>query len=283
MHVSAKADYALRAAVALAATHPQRISAASLAESYNMPRKFLEAVLSDLRRASIVRSTRGAEGGYTLAREPHEIAAGEVLRAIDGPLSHVHGMRPDELTAEPGRRLRITLPAGVQVDIQGTQVSVKGPKGSLQRSFSPVVSFELENGQILVQRKNDEPMVRALHGTSRAVLQNMVTGVSTGFTKILEIDGVGYRAEMDGQKLVLYLGYSHPVVVEPPDGISFEVDTKTRQIKVMGHNAETVGQTAADIRMIRPPEPYKGKGVHYLGERIRRKAGKAGKGKGGKK
>ncbi len=98
MHVSAKADYALRAAVALAATHPQRISAASLAESYNMPRKFLEAVLSDLRRASIVRSTRGAEGGYTLAREPHEIAAGEVLRAIDGPLSHVHGMRPDELT-----------------------------------------------------------------------------------------------------------------------------------------------------------------------------------------
>ncbi|HOD04001.1 MAG TPA: 50S ribosomal protein L6 [Anaerolineaceae bacterium] len=180
-------------------------------------------------------------------------------------------------------RSPITLPAGVQVDIQGTQVSVKGPKGSLQRSFSPVVSFELENGQILVQRKNDEPMVRALHGTSRAVLQNMVTGVSTGFTKILEIDGVGYRAEMDGQKLVLYLGYSHPVVVEPPDGISFEVDTKTRQIKVMGHNAETVGQTAADIRMIRPPEPYKGKGVHYLGERIRRKAGKAGKGKGGKK
>ncbi|HNS37908.1 MAG TPA: 50S ribosomal protein L6, partial [Anaerolineaceae bacterium] len=180
-------------------------------------------------------------------------------------------------------RSPITLPAGVQVDIKGTLVSVKGPKGALERSFSPVVSFELENGQILVQRKNDEPMVRALHGTTRAVLQNMVTGVSTGFTKILEIDGVGYRAEMDGQKLVLYLGFSHPVVVEPPDGISFEVDTKTRQIKVMGYNAETVGQTAADIRMIRPPEPYKGKGVHYLGERIRRKAGKAGKGKGGKK
>ena len=108
----------------------------------------------------------------------------------------------------------------------------------------------------------------------------MVTGVSTGFTKVLEIDGVGYRAEMNGKNLVLYVGYSHPVVIEPPDGITFEVDTKTRQIKVMGYDREQVGQIAADIRKIRPPEPYKGKGIHYLGEKIRRKAGKSGKGKG---
>ncbi len=180
-------------------------------------------------------------------------------------------------------RMPITVPAGVQVDINGTDVSVKGPKGQLARTFSDVVTIELKEGHILVQRSSDEPMIRALHGTTRAVIQNMVTGVSTGFTKFLEIDGVGYRAEMDGPKLVLYLGFSHPVIVEPPEGISFEVDTKTRQVKIHGYNVEVLGQLAADIRKIRPPEPYKGKGIHYLGERIRRKAGKAGKAKGGKK
>ena len=113
---------------------------------------------------------------------------------------------------------------------------------------------------------------------TRALIQNMVTGVSEGFTKILEIEGVGYRAEMEGQNLKLFVGYSHPVIVEPEEGISFEVDTKTRQVKVLGYDRQHVGQVAADIRKIRPPEPYHGKGIHYLGERIRRKAGKAGKG-----
>jgi large subunit ribosomal protein L6 len=137
----------------------------------------------------------------------------------------------------------------------------------------------MEGNQLLVQRDSDEPTVRALHGTTRALIQNMVTGVSSGFTTILEIDGVGYRAEMDGKNLVLYVGYSHPVVVEPPAGITFDVDTKTRQIKVMGFDKEQLGQLCANIRKIRPPEPYKGKGIHYLGEKIRRKAGKSGKAK----
>ncbi len=176
-------------------------------------------------------------------------------------------------------RLPVTIPAGVQVDIDGSEVQVKGPKGELKRSFSPLVSISMEGNQLLVQRDSDEPTVRALHGTTRALIQNMVTGVSSGFTTILEIDGVGYRAEMDGKNLVLYVGYSHPVVVEPPAGITFDVDTKTRQIKVMGFDKEQLGQLCANIRKIRPPEPYKGKGIHYLGEKIRRKAGKSGKAK----
>ena len=180
-------------------------------------------------------------------------------------------------------RMPITVPAGVEVDIKGADVSVKGPKGQLARSFSPEITIELQEGHINVQRCSDAPSVRARHGITRAVLQNMVTGVSTGFSKILEIDGVGYRAEMDGPTLVLYLGFSHPVRIDPPEGISFEVDTKTRQVKISGYNVEVLGQLTADIRKIRPPEPYKGKGIHYLGEKIRRKAGKAGKGKTGKK
>ena len=176
-------------------------------------------------------------------------------------------------------RLPVTIPAGVQVNIDGCEVQVKGPKGELKRSFSPLVSILMEGNQLLVQRDSDEPTVRALHGTTRALIQNMVTGVSSGFTTILEIDGVGYRAEMDGKNLVLYVGYSHPVVVEPPAGITFDVDTKTRQIKVMGFDKEQLGQLCANIRKIRPPEPYKGKGIHYLGEKIRRKAGKSGKAK----
>lgn len=176
-------------------------------------------------------------------------------------------------------RLPVTIPAGVQVNIDGSEVHVKGPKGELKRSFSPLVSLSMEGNQLVVQRGSDEPTARALHGTTRALIQNMVTGVSTGFTTVLEIEGVGYRAEMDGKNLVLYVGYSHPVVVEPPAGIAFDVDTKTRQIKVMGFDKEQLGQLCANIRKIRPPEPYKGKGIHYLGEKIRRKAGKSGKAK----
>ena len=131
---------------------------------------------------------------------------------------------------------------------------------------------------ILVQRPSDDSQHRSLHGTTRALINNMVTGVSTGFNRILEVNGVGYRAEVDGKNLVLYVGYSHPVVIEPPEGIDFEVDAKTRQIKVLGSDKQQVGQMAANIREVRPPEPYQGKGIKYLEEKIRRKAGKTGKG-----
>ncbi|MCS6907417.1 MAG: 50S ribosomal protein L6, partial [Anaerolineales bacterium] len=133
--------------------------------------------------------------------------------------------------------------------------------------------------EIRVQRPSDANRHRALHGTTRALIQNMVTGVSQGFEKVLEVNGVGYRAEMEGKTLVLYVGYSHPVRVEPPEGISFDVDAKTRQIKVMGIDKQLVGQVAADIRAVRPPEPYKGKGIRYIDEVVRRKTGKTGKGK----
>jgi len=176
-------------------------------------------------------------------------------------------------------RLPIAIPAGVQVDVNGSFVKVKGPKGEMKRDFSPLIDIALESGQINIARRSDEPAQRALHGTTRAVLHNMVYGVSSGFQKILEWDGVGYRAEMSGRNLMLYMGYSHPVTVEPPDGLSFEVDAKTRQIKVLGFDKEVVGQVASDIRKVRPVEPYLGKGLHYLGEKIRRKAGKSGKGK----
>jgi len=171
----------------------------------------------------------------------------------------------------------IPIPAGVQVQINGTQVDVKGPKGEMQRDFSPLIGIAMEGEQIVVTRQSERPTERALHGTTRAILANMVQGVSAGFERVLEIDGVGYRAEMNGKNLVLYMGFSHPVELEPPDGISFDVDPKTRQVFVRGFNKETVGQVAANVRNVRPPEPYHGKGLHYLGERIRRKAGKAGK------
>ena len=176
-------------------------------------------------------------------------------------------------------RLPIAVPAGVQVELNGTFVKVKGPKGEMQRTFSPLIEMALENGIVTVTRRSDVPTERALHGTTRAVLNNMIRGVSTGFERILEWDGVGYRAEMSGANLVLHMGYSHPVTMEPPKGISFEVDAKTRQIKVKGFDKEEVGQVAADIRNVRPVEPYLGKGMHYLGEKIRRKAGKSGKAK----
>jgi large subunit ribosomal protein L6 len=175
-------------------------------------------------------------------------------------------------------RMPVEIPGSVQVQVKGTYVHVKGPKGELQFTFSPLVGIAMENNQILITRKSENPAERALHGTTRALLANMVRGVSTGFETILEVEGVGYRAEMEGKTLVLHVGYSHPVKIEPQAGITFEVDQKTRQIKVSGYDKEMIGQVAANIRKVRPPEPYHGKGLRYLGERVRRKAGKAGKG-----
>ena len=175
-------------------------------------------------------------------------------------------------------RLPVAVPSGVQVNVQGSNVHVKGPKGELKRSFSPQIEIGLEDGQVVVKRKSDNANERALHGTTRAVIANMIHGVSTGFDVQLQVEGVGYRAEMQGKDLALFVGYSHPVKVEPPAGISFEVDLKTRTIKVLGYDREVVGQTAAEIRGVRPPEPYHGKGIRYVGEKVRRKAGKAGKG-----
>ena len=174
-------------------------------------------------------------------------------------------------------RLPIEVPAGVEVKIDGSFVKVKGPKGEMEFTFTPDMIIKQEDGSILVERPTDQPMHRALHGTTRTVISNMVVGVSKGFERVLEIEGVGYRAELDGNNLVINVGYSHPVIVEPPVGISFEVDMKVRQIKVLGYDKQSVGQVAADIRKIRPPEPYKGKGIRYKGEYVRRKPGKAGK------
>ncbi len=175
-------------------------------------------------------------------------------------------------------RLPVDIPSGVQVDVTGYNVRVKGPKGELQRMFSHLIAIKMENNRLNITRNSDDPAERALHGTTRAVLANMIHGVSKGFEVVLEVEGVGYRAELEGKNLTLFVGYSHPVKMEPPDGISFDVDLKTRQIKVLGFDKELVGQVAANIRKVRPPEPYHGKGIRYLGERIRRKAGKAGKG-----
>ena len=175
-------------------------------------------------------------------------------------------------------RMPVEIPSGVQVDIKGSNVHVKGPKGELKRTFSPLISINMDGNLINVERKSDAPAERALHGTTRAVLANMVRGVSAGFEVTLEVQGVGYRAELNGKNLVLHVGYSHPVEMEPPAGISFEADAKTRLIKVLGYDKEVVGQVAANIREVRPPEPYHGKGIRYEGERVRRKAGKAGKG-----
>jgi large subunit ribosomal protein L6 len=175
-------------------------------------------------------------------------------------------------------RLPVIVPPQVEVTIQDTNIKVKGPKGALEYTFPAGVSFALENGVINVSRPSDDRAHRALHGTTRALIHNMVTGVSSGFERVLEINGVGYRAEVQGKNLVLNLGYSHPIVVEPPSGITFDADPKTRQIKVMGPDKQQVGQMADYIRKQRPPEPYLGKGIKYLEEKIRRKAGKSGKG-----
>ena len=175
-------------------------------------------------------------------------------------------------------RLPVAVPNGVQVNVQGSDVHVKGPKGELKRTFSPMIDIGMEDGHVVVKRRSDNAAERALHGTTRAVIANMIHGVSSGFEVLLQVEGVGYRAELKGKDLALFVGYSHPVMMQPPAGISFEVDQKTRQIKVLGYDREVVGQTAAEIRRVRPPEPYHGKGIRYVGEKIRRKAGKAGKG-----
>ena len=174
-------------------------------------------------------------------------------------------------------RLPIPLPKGVQVAIEGHAVTVRGPKGELTREFDPRISVELQDGKLVVSRANDQPKVRALHGLTRALLANMVEGVSTGFRKSLEVVGVGYRAEMQGQDLVLQVGYSHPVRYTPPQGITLTVEQGNRIIHVDGIDKELVGEVAAQIRAVRKPEPYKGKGIRYLGEYVRQKAGKAGK------
>ena len=169
----------------------------------------------------------------------------------------------------------ITVPSGVDVTISGRTVTVKGPKGSLSRDIPGEIVVRKEESTILVERPNDERQNRSLHGLSRTLVNNMVIGVTEGFTKELEIVGVGYRAEAQGENLRLALGFSHPVVVPAPAGISFEIPVQTRVI-VKGIDKELVGQVAANIRSIRKPEPYKGKGVRYVGEIVRRKAGKSG-------
>ena len=173
-------------------------------------------------------------------------------------------------------KLPIPVAKNVQVDVAGLSVKVKGPKGELSRDFPAGVSFLIEDGKIVVARDNDAKRTRAIHGLSRSLLANMVIGVSDGYTKTLELQGVGYRVTQSGEKVTLAVGYSHPVEVVPPPGITLEVDGTTK-VHVKGIDKELVGQVAANIRKVRKPEPYKGKGIRYLGEKVRRKAGKAGK------
>ncbi|MBI4786779.1 MAG: 50S ribosomal protein L6 [Chloroflexi bacterium] len=170
----------------------------------------------------------------------------------------------------------INIPAGVKVSVNGNSVTVKGPKGELTRSFDPNLTIATQDSQIVVSRP-DNMVYNALHGLTRALIHNMVVGVTEGFKKNLEVEGVGYRAELQGKNLVLSVGYSHPVPIEPPEGIAFVVEKSARAFSVEGVDRQLVGEVAARIRAVRPPEPYKGKGVHFVGERIRRKAGKAGK------
>jgi large subunit ribosomal protein L6 len=174
-------------------------------------------------------------------------------------------------------RMPISIPEGVEVAVEGVNVRVSGPKGELQRALRPEMRVLQEGAQLKVERPSDEPQMRALHGLTRALLNNMVVGVSQGFEKILQVEGVGYRPEKSGDDLILNVGYSHPVKISPPDGILFDVDERARTIKVRGRDKEVVGQIAAEIRKVRPPEPYKGKGIRYIDEHVRRKAGKAGK------
>ena len=174
-------------------------------------------------------------------------------------------------------RMPIPVPSGVEVEIDGSDVRVKGPKGTLSHTLAePIVAERLEDGQVQVTRPDDENRSRALHGLSRTLVANMVTGVTDGYTKTLEIVGVGYRVQARGDDLEFALGFSHPVHVSPPAGITFVVETPTR-FTVSGIDKQQVGETAAKIRKLRKPDPYKGKGVRYQGEHIRRKVGKAGK------
>ncbi len=174
-------------------------------------------------------------------------------------------------------RLPVPIPPGVEVQVDGSRVTVRGPKGELTQEFHPDMRITVENGRVRVERPNDERRIRALHGLTRALINNMVIGVSQGYRKTLEIHGTGYRAELKGKTLVMSLGFSHPVVVEPPEGITFIVNPKANTVTVEGIDKQKVGQVAAEIRAWRPVEPYLGKGIRYAGEIVRRKAGKAGK------
>jgi len=173
-------------------------------------------------------------------------------------------------------RMPIAIPAGVEVKLDGNTVTVKGPKGELTRTVHQNMKVEVKGEEIIVTRPNDEKENRSLHGLTRTLLANMVKGVTDGFTKELEVNGVGYRASVEGNKLVLNIGYSHPVEMPFPDGIKAEVNDK--KITISGIDNQKVGQFAAEVREKRPPEPYKGKGIKYVDEYIRRKEGKAGKG-----
>jgi large subunit ribosomal protein L6 len=174
----------------------------------------------------------------------------------------------------------IKVPSGVELKVNGSSVAVKGPKGNLQRDLHPNMKIELQDGEVKVTRPTDGRLDRSLHGLTRTLINNMVIGVSDGYSKQLNIVGVGYKAALKGKDLVLNLGHSHPIDYPAPKDIEFDVDTKKNTIVVKGVNKESVGQTAAEIRGFRPPEPYKGKGVMYSTERIRRKAGKAAASKG---
>ena len=173
-------------------------------------------------------------------------------------------------------KMPVVIPAGVNVELaDGNRLTVKGPKGTLERTLAKELTIEVKDGEVVVSRPNDLKRIKALHGLTRSLIHNMVTGVNTGFTKVLEINGVGYRAQKQGKKLVLNLGYSHPVEMEDPEGI--ESNVEGNKITITGISKEKVGQYAANIRMKRPPEPYKGKGIKYAEEIIRRKVGKTGK------
>jgi len=175
-------------------------------------------------------------------------------------------------------RMPIPLSEGVKVDIKGNHVTVTGAKGSLSREFHPDMKVALEEGRLVVRRPTDQRHHRALHGLTRALLNNMVVGVTQGFQKQLQVHGVGYRVDLQGDGgLLLQLGFSHPVHIAAMEGIAFEVEARSKVITVSGIDKELVGQVAAEIRAWRPPEPYKGKGIRYVGEYVRRKAGKAGK------
>ncbi len=174
-------------------------------------------------------------------------------------------------------RKPIVIPAGVEVKIDGNDVTVKGPKGTLHSAIHPMMKVSMENGEVVVSRPNDAKEARSLHGLSRTLLANMVTGVNEGFKKDLEIHGIGYRAQKQGNTLVMNLGYSHQVIMEEPDGITVDVPEPTK-IVVNGIDKQKVGQFAAEIREKRPPEVYKGKGIRYAGEYVPHKEGKAGKG-----
>lgn len=172
-------------------------------------------------------------------------------------------------------KMPITVPSGVTVTIEDNHVTVKGPKGELTRQINKNMKLTMDNGVITVERPDDEKESRSLHGLSRTLINNMIIGVTQGFSKTLEINGVGYRAAKQGQNINFTLGFSHPVEKEPPAGITFEVPAPNK-IVVSGADKEVVGAVAADIRTLRPPEPYKGKGIRYEGEHVRRKIGKAG-------